>query len=226
MYVCNPQSPPAFLDQVRGIVFDCDGVLVDSRDANRMYYNLIRQGLGMLSITPEEEAYVHMHSVTECLARIIPADRLEEAEEVRRNLNYEDIFPYIFLEDGLVEFLDVLKARDIRLAVHTNRTTTVELLLRHFEIDQYFHPVISAGSLKRPKPDPEGVYRILDAWSLSGEAVAYIGDSALDERSARASGVSFWAYKNPGLSAAMYIPDFETVRHCFEAGAKGGNSPS
>lgn len=226
MYVCSPQSPPAFLEQVKGVIFDCDGVLVDSRDANRMYYNLIREGLGMLSITPEEEAYVHMHSVTECLARIIPADRLEEADEVRRNLNYEDIFPYIFLEDGLVEFLDILAGRNIRLAVHTNRTNTVERLLRHFEIDRYFHPVVSAGSLKRPKPDPEGVHRILDAWELPGASVAYIGDSALDERSALASGVPFWSYKNPGLSAAMYVPDFATLGSCFEAAGAAGERAS
>ena len=217
MYVCTPLSPPRFLDQVQGVIFDCDGVLVDSRDANRMYYNLIREGLGLLSITPEEEEYVHMHSVTECLARIIPPERREEAEVVRRNLNYEDIFPYIFLEDGLVELLDALTARGVRLAVHTNRTNTVERLLAHFEIDRYFHPVISAGSLAHPKPDPEGVFRILKAWDLPREAVSYIGDSALDERSARAAGVPFWSYKNPGLFAAMYIPDFIVLRGCLDA---------
>lgn len=215
MYVCNPSSPPQFLTRLAGVIFDCDGVLVDSRDANRMYYNLIREGLGMLPITPEEEDYVHMHSVTECLARIIPAERMQEADVVRANLNYEDIFPYIFLEDGLVELLEHLAGRGIRMAVHTNRTTTVERLLLHFEIDRFFAPVISAGSLKRPKPDPEGVHRILDAWGLPSETVAYIGDSALDERSAAAAGVPFWSYKNPGLAAAMFVPDFATLRTCL-----------
>lgn len=216
MYVCNPKSPPDFLSRIKGVVFDCDGVLVDSRDANRMYYNLIREGIGMLSITPEEEDYVHMHSVNECLARIIPPERMEEAQEVRRNLHYADIFPYIFLEDGLTDLLSAMAARGLRLAVHTNRTSTVETLLEHFEINQYFHPVISAGSLKRPKPDPEGIRLILADWSLPKEAVAYIGDSALDERSAKAAGIDFWAYKNPGLAASMYIPDFPTLLACLE----------
>lgn len=230
MYVCNPTSPPQFLSRLTGVIFDCDGVLVDSRDANRMYYNLIREGLGMLPITPDEEDYVHMHSVTECLVRIIPAKRLEEAEVVRKNLNYEAIFPYIFLEDGLVELLDVLAGQGIRMAVHTNRTNTVERLLAHFEIDRYFSPVISAGSLKRPKPDPEGVYRILDAWKLPKDTVAYIGDSALDERSAAAAGIPFWSYKNPALAAAMFVPDFMSLRACLagdsaaRAGA-GGQEP-
>ena len=216
MYVCNPASPPDFLSRIKGVVFDCDGVLVDSRDANRMYYNLIREGIGMLPITPEEEDYVHMHSVNECLARIIPPERMDEAQEVRRNLNYADIYPYIYIEDGLTDVLDAFAARGVRLAVHTNRTNTVDKLLAHLEIDRYFHPVISAGSLKRPKPDPEGVRIILSDWDLPQDAVAYIGDSALDERTARAAGVGFWAYKNPGLAAAMYVPDFPTLLACLD----------
>ncbi|WP_428558747.1 MAG: HAD family hydrolase [Solidesulfovibrio sp. DCME] len=224
MYVCNPASPPDFLGRVKGVVFDCDGVLVDSRDANRMYYNLIREGLGMLPITPEEEEYVHMHAVNECLIRIIPPERMDEAQEVRRNLNYADIFPYIYLEDGLTDILAALQGWGVRMAVHTNRTTTVGDLLAHFEIDRYFDPVISAGSLKRPKPDPEGIHMILGAWGLAKEAVAYIGDSALDERSARAAGIPFWAFKNPGLATSMYIPDFPTLLSClrgFHAKAEG-----
>lgn len=215
MYVCNPASPPDFLSRIKGVVFDCDGVLVDSRDANRMYYNLIREGIGMLPITPEEEDYVHMHSVNECLARIIPPERMDEAQEVRRNLDYADIYPYIYLEDGLTDLLEALRRRGVRLGVHTNRTNTTDALLEHLEIRDYFDPVVSAGSLKRPKPDPEGVHMILSAWDLPPDVVAYIGDSALDERSAHAAGVSFWAYKNPALAASMYIPDFPTLLACL-----------
>ena len=215
MYVCNPVSPPEFLARLSGVIFDCDGVLVDSRDANRMYYNLIREGIGMLPITPEEEDYVHMHAVGECLDRIIPAERREEAEEVRRNLDYRAIFPYIFLEDGLVELLETLDGLGVRMAVHTNRTNTVELLLAHFEIDRFFSPVIAAGALKRPKPDPEGVHRILNDWNLPKDTVAYIGDSALDERSAAAAGIAFWSYKNPGLAASMHLSDFDSLRVCL-----------
>jgi HAD superfamily hydrolase (TIGR01549 family) len=224
VYTCSPLSPPDFARRVRGIIFDCDGVLVDSRDSNRMYYNLIRQGLGLLPITPEDEEFVHTHSVCQCLARIIPPERMEEAEEVRRRLDYAEIFPYIHLEDGLVPMLELLRRRGIRLAVHTNRTTTIERLLQHFDIDRFFAPVVGAGSLSHPKPNPEGVHRILGAWGLPKDQVAYIGDSALDERTARSAGIQFWSYKNPGLLAAMYIQDYDALRACLGAALTGAEA--
>ncbi|WP_246287972.1 HAD family hydrolase [Desulfolutivibrio sulfoxidireducens] len=214
-YVCSPLVVPAELSAIRGVIFDCDGVLVDSRDANRMYYNLIRERLGLLSMTPEEEDYVHAHSVIQSLARVIPPERLEEAHAVRRGFDYRDIMPYVYLEPGLRELLVLLRQKNVRLGVLTNRTDTMDLILETFDLGLFFSPVITAGRLSHPKPSPEGLHRIMAAWGLDRAQVAYIGDSALDERSARSAGVAFWAYKNPALLAAMHIPDFEKLRLCL-----------
>ena len=37
-----------------GIIFDCDGVMVDSRDVNIGYYNLLLREVGKPPITPEQ----------------------------------------------------------------------------------------------------------------------------------------------------------------------------
>ncbi len=214
-YVCSPLVVPAELSVIRGVVFDCDGVLVDSRDANRMYYNLIRERLGLLSMTPEEEDYVHAHSVIQSLARVIPPERLEEAHAVRRAFDYRDILPYVYLEPGLRELLVLLRQKNVRMGVLTNRTDTMDLILETFDLGLFFSPVITAGRLSHPKPSPEGLHRIMTTWGLDRSQVAYLGDSALDERSARAAGVAFWAYKNPALLAAMHVPDYEKLRLCL-----------
>jgi phosphoglycolate phosphatase len=217
VYWCSPLSPPASLGRVRGIIFDCDGVLVDSRDSNRLFYNLIRARLDLPPIAPEDEEYVHSHSVCECLARIIPEARWDEAAAARRDLDYAEIFPSIFLEDGLVSLLEFLSRRGIRMAVNTNRTNTTERMLEHFGILRFFSPVINAGGLSHPKPNPEGVHRILATWGLAREQAAYIGDSSVDELTARAAAVPFWAYKNPRLTAPMHIRDFDSLRACLAA---------
>jgi len=200
---------------VKGVIFDCDGVLVDSKDSNRMFYNFIRQRLGMLPITPEEEEFVHANAVLISLAHIVPPERLAEADAARKEIVYSDLLPYTFLEPGLVELLDTLRDRGVRLGVNTNRTDSMGMLLETFDLTEYFSPVVTAGMVRHPKPNPEGVHGILREWNLTRQDVAFIGDSQVDEATARAAGVSFWAYKNPGLSAHLHIAGFEALREGF-----------
>ena len=39
-----------------GLIFDCDGVMVDSRDVNIGYYTLLLREVGKPPITPEQAA--------------------------------------------------------------------------------------------------------------------------------------------------------------------------
>lgn len=208
----DPLSVPA---GIKGVIFDCDGVLVDSKDSNRMFYNFIRQKLGMLPITPEEEEFVHANAVLISIAHIVPPERLAEAEAARKEIDYSDLLPFTFLEPGLVGLLDSLRDRGLRLGVNTNRTDSMGMLLESFELTEYFSPVVTAGTVKHPKPNPEGVHRILREWNLSRQEVAFIGDSQVDEATARAAGVTFWAYKNPRLAAHLHVDDFEALREGF-----------
>jgi HAD superfamily hydrolase (TIGR01549 family) len=216
MVYCSLLASNDFLAEVKGLIFDCDGVLVDSRDANRMYYNLIREKLGMLSMTPEEEDYVHAHSVMESVARIVPVQRLAEAEEARKTIRYQDLFAYTFLEPGLVHLLTVLRDMGIKLAVNTNRTDSMELLLETFDLAHFFNPVMTSAKVSHPKPNPEGVTKILRQWGMTRSQVAYVGDTELDERTARAAGVAFWAYKSPSLLAKVHVTDFDCLRRSFQ----------
>ncbi|WP_027184910.1 HAD family hydrolase [Desulfovibrio inopinatus] len=216
MYVCNPLATPDFLKNLKGVIFDCDGVLFNSLDANRQYYNLVRQRLGFLPMTPDEEAYVHVHTVKESLAYILPADKLAEADEVRQDIDYREIVPYMHMEEGLLPVLNLLRAKNIKMAINTNRTNTMELLLTMFDLEGYFFPVITSIKVSRSKPNPEGVHRILEAWKLERDEVGYIGDSHIDQETAQAAGVMFWSFKNPELSAQMHIPGFISLKQCLQ----------
>ncbi|MBF0513884.1 MAG: HAD hydrolase-like protein [Desulfovibrionaceae bacterium] len=218
MNICSGFTDPAMFRRVKGVIFDCDGVILDSRDANRMYYSIIRERMGLLPITGEEEDYVHAHSVMESLARVIPRERLDEANELRKHFDYREILPYLYLYDGLTPFLETLQENGVLMAVNTNRTDTMEMVLDIFELRRFFAPVITAAKVSHPKPNPEGVHKILAQWNLRGQDVAYLGDSFLDEQTARAARVPFWAFKNPALIAELHVPNFELLRRCWLGG--------
>lgn len=49
-----------FPDGLRGVIFDCDGVMIDSRAANDEFYNRVLAYFGLPPMTPEQEAYSFM----------------------------------------------------------------------------------------------------------------------------------------------------------------------
>jgi HAD superfamily hydrolase (TIGR01549 family) len=207
---------PAACNRLQGVIFDCDGVLVASKEANKQYYNLILKRLGLPPMTSEQEDYMHMHTVDESIQYLVPEQMLAKAQEVRGMVSYEDIVSYVQIEQGLVEFLDLLYDSGIRCAVNTNRSNTMGLILQRFALEKYFHPVVTAATVQNPKPDPESLYLILRHWNSEPQEIVFIGDSVVDEQTARSAGVPFWAYKNNLLQADLHINSYAQLKSLLE----------
>jgi len=101
MTLLSDTTDAGFLRSIRGFIFDCDGVLIDSYAANTVYYNKFRERFGQPPMTPEEAHYTHIQNVFESLKRIVPPEHYETALEYRHELDYRDILPYLRREDGV-----------------------------------------------------------------------------------------------------------------------------
>lgn len=208
-------SPPAKRPQsalgLSGLIFDCDGVLFDSKEANTAYYNHIRYAVHLPPMTEEEAAYSHMAATDEAIRRMIPPDLLEAALEARNSITYRDNFmammqpaPHMF------SFLHAMHRGGMRLALCTNRSDSVHEVLRHFGLDSFFSPVITISNAQ-PKPDPQGLLSIVEQWEMSKDSVVFIGDSFVDQQAAARAGVMFWSFKNPGLMAEVTLSGFKEL---------------
>lgn len=205
--------PAAFLERLGGVVFDCDGVLIDSIEANAAYYNLFCRHFGRPAMSPSEKRFVHSADVRQSLSHILPDVSWAEIEHFSRTMQYRDVLPDLVLEPGLRELLEALQGLGLRLAVNTNRSDSMHMVLDHFGLHGFFDPVVQASDVPRPKPDPAGLRLILDTWGLPAGEVLFIGDSSVDEATAVAARVPLAAYKNPELTAALtHLPDFPTFR--------------
>lgn len=212
MYICNPFLDLPELKHLRGIVFDCDGVLFDSEEVNIRFYNQFRSLLDLPPMAREEEKFVHMHTVEESLRHIIPPHLHSRIPEIRSRISYKDLVQYMRPAEGLFECLYFLCSRGIKRAVNTNRTNTMEMVLDFFSMSGFFSPVVTAAHVSWNKPHPESLHLILKHWRMKREEMAFIGDSRVDQGTAEAAGVNFWSFANPGLRARMHIPDFLTLR--------------
>ena len=200
-----------FPNGIKGLVFDCDGVLFDSKATNVHYYNLLLHALGLPPMTSSQEDFIHMQTVGESLRHIVPASHLDKLPQARATIRYrEHILPLLQPEPGLYELLGWLRSMGLKVAVHTNRTDSMEYVLDHFGMSEFFFPVMTAGKVLG-KPHPEGLQVIMRTWGLPASEIVFIGDSRIDEETARAAGVPFWSYRSPSLLAKMHIADFWTL---------------
>ncbi len=193
------------------MIFDCDGVLLDSRAANIAYYNAIRASLGMPNLTPDEENFVHMATVDQAIFHIIPEHMRNSAETARAMMRYNlDVGPMLALERYLPEFLRWISPYKLRMGICTNRIDPVDDLLGPFNILPYFHSVKTAADYA-PKPEPDSLLATLEDWDLAPDDVVYIGDSKVDELASARAGIPFWAFKNKNLNGSMHISDYRDM---------------
>jgi phosphoglycolate phosphatase-like HAD superfamily hydrolase len=67
--------------------------------------------------------------------------------------------------------------------------------------------VVTALDVKNPKPHPESVEKILQNLNLNKEEAVFVGDSEVDQQTAKSSGVKFIAYKNRDIVSDACIGD-------------------
>ncbi len=199
------------LERVKAVVFDCDGVMFDTVKANTAYYDHILRQFGKPELTPEQFAYTHMHTVDEALVYLFDdAAQLSEARDFRKQLSYLPFLQVMEIEPGLKPLLRQLKPR-YHTAVATNRTDTMNRVLRTHGLENAFDLVVTALDVAKPKPHPDQLNKILDHFALAPGQVIFIGDSELDAAAARAAGVFFVAYANRALTADFHIDRLQQI---------------
>lgn len=193
------------------IIYDCDGVMFDSFEANLAFYERILTPLGRSLDRNDETTMRVLHT---CAAREVIAFLLPEEAERRRALalaaamDYRDLVPLMRMEDGFIETLETLRPR-FHLAVCTNRSTSMEAVLAEFGLARFFGCVMTTAQVKNPKPHPEPLHRILDHYRIAPYEALFVGDSGLDRQAAEAAGVPFVAYK-------AEMPGFARIDHHAE----------
>ena len=93
-----------------GLIFDCDGVMVDSRDVNIGYYNLLLREVGKPPITPEQAGYVQMSTAKEALEYIFSPEELKLPSYVKNEVIKKNNIPYEQTTDleSVMPELDIL----------------------------------------------------------------------------------------------------------------------
>ena len=171
---------------IRLVIFDLDGTLVDAYPAIISSFNYAMRKLGY----PTQDNLIIRRAVglgDENLLR--PFVNLKDLRRAllayRRHQRYSlvrgtRLFPKA---EGVLAYL---KKKGYKLAVASNRPTIFSwILIRHLRLEKYFDYVLCADKLKHMKPHPEMLNKIIRRFSLRPEEALYVGDMNIDARSGR-----------------------------------------
>jgi HAD superfamily hydrolase (TIGR01509 family) len=128
-----------------------------------------------------------------------------------KHIGYPKFIRYMTMEKGLKELLISLKNKGYIRGIGTNRTNTMEKVLEDFHLEDYFEVVVTAQTVKNPKPDPEQLLLIMKKFNLKPVEILFIGDSEYDQQAAVRAKVWFAAFKNPALPADVNVNSMDEI---------------
>lgn len=196
---------------VTAIIFDCDGVLFESQQANLAYYNRILSAFSYPTVTPQHKASAHLchtASTPRVLAGLMRTEDLSSALAYAAQLDYREFIPLMKPEPGLRDILEIISGH-YPLAVATNRGSSASSVLQHFDIHQFFSVVVTSRDVVAPKPAPDMLLLAAQSLGRKPEDCLFIGDSELDQSAAEAGAFPFVGY-------GRYLTQGTVLNHHFQ----------
>ncbi|MEF9938887.1 MAG: HAD hydrolase-like protein [Clostridium sp.] len=183
------------LPHYKGVIFDLDGTLLDTAEG---VLSSVRHAIDTMGYTPLSDEVMRTFIGPPVKRSLLATYHLSEEEacqatEVFRN-HYKDYdllkaVPY----EGIMDFLNVLKSRGIKIGVATlKRDDYSHTLLEHFHIAEYCDSICGSDmASKMLKIDV--LDQCMDEMGLPNDQVVLIGDTSSDGEGAQQAGIDFIA---------------------------------
>jgi phosphoglycolate phosphatase len=176
------------------LIFDLDGTLIDSKEDLAHAVNAARRHMGLPPIE-NERVYSYVGNGAPVLMRRAMGPDATEAD-VQTALEYfmayykDHMLDCTTLYPGVRQALDTLHAGGMRMSVLTNKPVRFsQLLVEGLGLGGHFFRVYGGNSFEQKKPDPAGVYKLIEESGVPPERTLMVGDSDVDIRTARNAGI-------------------------------------
>ncbi|MEW4369084.1 HAD family hydrolase [Paenibacillus kandeliae] len=208
-------------DPIEGVIFDMDGVLIDSEP---IYFDIENSTFVHFGAKVDEEEHHTYVGVTlasmfeqvqqrhglDCTVEQMLAFHVEHVMEVMKQ--HPQLVPF----EGLTNWLDWLYEAGIPMVVASSSPRIlIELILERLEVRRYFQDMISGEEVANGKPAPDIFLRAADMLGVAPERCLVIEDSRNGVRAARSAGMRCIGHQNPG-SGIQNLDEANTVVHGYQ----------
>lgn len=180
---------------IKAVIFDLDGVLVDTEKFHRQAFLDITQKAG-IKLTQEELQEVGWFTSKEFLKRVLEKRKIlgidpEFLAGQKQKLVTEFIAnSNIPVLEGAKELIKKLREKGLKVAVGTSaHRSRAELILSKTNLEDWVDVMVTENEIIKSKPDPETFLLIAEKLTLRPEEIIVIDDAPTGVEAAKAAGM-------------------------------------
>jgi HAD superfamily hydrolase (TIGR01509 family) len=205
-------------DMLAGIIFDFDGVIIDSHPVHMQAWKTLFGAMGK-AVGDEELSFVVEGAKREEILRRFLGDLTAEQIELygaEKERLYQARASELKLVCGVTEFLGQVKEAGVPIAVATSGSRNrVERTLKMFGLLSGFHAIVTAEDVASGKPDPAIFHLAASRLRVAADQILVCEDAVAGVAAAKAAGMKCMAIAANGrrkllqeAGADMVIEDF------------------
>ncbi|GAA3612499.1 HAD family phosphatase [Flavivirga amylovorans] len=208
---------------LKAVIFDMDGVIIDSEPMHNKAYHDMFNEIGIDVSDELYESFTGQSTINIC-KRLCDHFNLTETPETLVTLKrkyYKRFFESnsdLALIDGVLDLIKDYHSNGLTLVLASSAAmTSINQIFERFDLDSYFVAKLSGGDLKASKPHPEIFIKAAEASGFNEDECIVIEDSTNGMKAAKAAnifcvGFDSFHSKNQDYSIAdMVIKDFKEI---------------
>lgn len=181
---------------IRGIIFDLDGTLIDTLKDIADAENSALAELGLPPLEVDKFRWIVGGGADNLAQKLLPPD-LQSEQDIN---SFVERFRFYYHQNwhnktrpyaGIPELLSNLNCKHIPMAVLSNKPEefTLKIAKFYFPEDLMFTHVYGQRPEVPIKPNPATALEIATAWKLKPEQIGFVGDSDIDIFTANNAGM-------------------------------------
>lgn len=183
---------------IKAILFDMDGVLIDSHDAWFYIFNKAYKKFENKQMSVEDFDKLLWAKAFDKVAKDYFSVPIKEIRDYYKEI-YEDYRTRLNVIEGTEEALSMLKSKNIKLAVVSNtQRNVVERVMKDVGLYKYFDLFLGGDDVINGKPEPDILLKCLDILKLKKDEVLFVGDTRWDRMAAEKAKIKFIGFKQNG----------------------------
>ncbi|MAH32872.1 hypothetical protein CL615_00615 [archaeon] len=185
----NEMMNPKRKTELKAVLFDLDGVIVDSLDLWFGIFNRVRKDFKLKQISKQEfTKNVWGGSVDADVKRYynnMDPGKLEKIykSHIMSYANKSKLMP------DAKRVLKKIKDKKIKIGLATNNfKNAVNAILKFHKIDNYFDAVVTGNDIEKAKPFPDSILKLCEKLKIMPDEAIYVGDTKNDYKAGKSAG--------------------------------------